>query len=107
VLGLAQHLAHLAHDLRLQRGCGGSRGAPSGGRLRRMQMGHVEMRRGQALDDLVGVANGARDESPRTLRVVVVVRAEPAFEDVAAVALQVENFESHGRYMVAARKNTR
>ena len=42
-----------------------------------------------------------------SLRVVVFVRTEPAFEDVAVLALEVENFECHGVYMRITRQNTR
>ena len=74
--------------------------------LRRVQR-DVQPRRRQALGDRCRPADRARDQTSRLLRVVVFVRTEPAFEDVAVLALEVENFECHGVYMRITRQNIR
>jgi hypothetical protein len=58
-------------------------------------MPHIQARRGEFFLDDGTLANRARDQATRLLRVIIVVRAKPALKDMAMLALQIENFQSH------------
>ncbi|MCY1374024.1 hypothetical protein D9M69_613360 [compost metagenome] len=72
-----------------------------------MQVGHVESGRRQPLGNAGRAADGARDEATRLLRVVIFVRTEPALENMAVFALEVENFQCHDINMGCKSQNTR
>ena len=113
ILGVAQHCPHLGQDGGLQGRYfqhrthrRALRPAAAGARAQARAGARRSAEAPTGAGDRCRPADRARDQTSRLLRVVVFVRTEPAFEDVAVLALEVENFECHGVYMRITRQNT-